>query len=78
MSRSIGTTLLRCCSKHEKYGAHPRRVWGPLGVMIRIHSKFERYQNIKDDPSSMLFDENAMDTLRDLLGYCILGYIMVK
>jgi hypothetical protein len=62
--------------KHKKYGAHPLRVWGELGVIIRIHSKFERYQNIKDDPSQSVVDEGAIDTLRDILGYCVLGFLM--
>ena len=64
--------------KHQKYGAHPLRVWGPLGIIIRIHSKFERYQNIKDDPNALLLDEGAIDTIQDILGYCILGYLMCK
>jgi hypothetical protein len=64
--------------KHQRYGAHPLRVWGALGIIIRIHSKFERFQNLKENPEMLLLDEGLLDTLRDILGYTILGYIMVK
>ena len=56
--------------KHSKYGAEPLTNWGAVGVAIRIDSKFERYKNLhgKDDE----------DTLMDMLGYCVLGFIMTK
>lgn len=64
--------------KHRRYGAHPLRVFGTIGVIIRIYSKFERYRNIKDDPSAILTDEGPMDTLHDILGYCVLGYLLCE
>lgn len=61
--------------KHKRYGAHPLRVWGPMGVVIRIHSKYERFENIREDPSGMLLDEGTLDTVHDILGYSVLGYL---
>lgn len=61
--------------KHKRYGATPILAWGPIGVMVRIHSKFERFMNLAEyqgldtDP-----DESIIDTLKDILGYSILGY----
>src|SRR4051812_10123197 len=34
--------------KHAMYGEKPITDWGSLGVTIRIHSKWERYLNLKD------------------------------
>jgi hypothetical protein len=77
-------------TKHERYGATPLTKWGPLGIVIRIDSKLERYLNMRSNPPMLEdqgpniqlareeHDESMEDTLRDILGYCILGYILMN
>lgn len=57
--------------KHKLYGAGPLTEWGPLGIMIRIHSKIGRYANVR---GTTVAHESALDTLVDILGYCVLGH----
>lgn len=59
--------------KHKRYGARPIRAWGSIGIMIRIHSKWERYLNLREQPELDGGDESMIDTLRDILGYCVIG-----
>lgn len=59
--------------KHKRYGALPIRSWGPLGVMIRIDSKLQRYINLTNDPAIDQGDESVVDTMTDILGYAVLG-----
>ena len=60
--------------KHKKYGAKPIREWGPLGVIIRISSKLNRYINMHEAPGQAKPDDE--DTLADILGYCVLGLLL--
>lgn len=65
--------------KHKLYGAEPLVRWGSIGIMIRIDSKLHRYTNlILDHYPSNPNDESIQDTLLDILGYCVLGYIMTN
>jgi hypothetical protein len=61
--------------KHARYGDAPLRKWGEKGIIVRIDSKFERYKNITatNDKGG---DEPAFETMQDILGYAILGYLM--
>jgi hypothetical protein len=61
--------------KHRAYGAEPLRAWGPLGIVIRIDSKLRRYKNLTEHPE---FVAEKEDTLLDILGYCVLGYLLAK
>lgn len=71
--------------KHRLYGARPIRLWGPVGVCIRIDSKWSRYANIISlqqqagmSPLGPMAGETARDTLTDILGYCVLGLRLVN
>lgn len=65
--------------KHHDYGAEPLLRWGALGVFIRIDSKLRRFLNLqKMDDLAAVRTETLEDTTRDILGYCILGVIMLK
>lgn len=72
-------------SKHKAYGAAPLMKWGPLGVLIRMDSKWERYLNLcnqqnAESQTGKQFvggggpEEPIEDTLKDILGYCVLGF----
>lgn len=70
---SFATLLL---SKHERYGAAPLRAWGALGIVIRLHSKYERYRTVVNNTSQS--EEPAWDTLVDMMGYAVLGDCLVQ
>jgi hypothetical protein len=60
-------------AKHNKYGGQPLRSWGPLGVIIRIDSKFQRYTHLTSTQQS-----DTEDTIIDIIGYAVLGYRLVN
>jgi len=65
--------------KHRLYGAECLTAWGETGILIRLDSKLHRFVHILNnrvDTSST--DESLVDTLQDMLGYCILGVLMCE
>lgn len=62
-------------SKHELYTDKPIRAWNELGVVIRIDSKFERFNAIGN---RVIHAESSYDTMLDILGYCVLGTLLVR
>lgn len=66
-------------NKHAAYGAEPLTAWGPLGIFIRIDSKMRRYENLTAFPSTASsLIETVQDTLADVVGYAVLGYILTS
>jgi hypothetical protein len=63
--------------KSNAYGDQPIRRWGAMGVIIRIDSKVLRYINLIGNPDTPQGDEPTADTLRDIVGYAVLGYRLV-
>jgi len=55
-------------------------VWKELGILIRLNSKVARLKHITSStPETInLNDESVEDTLKDSLGYCILGYTLCQ
>lgn len=71
--------------KHEHYGPEALTRWGAIGVLIRIDSKLQRARHLKIMVTEDLIkgtekidDESFDDTMMDMVGYCILAYIMVN
>jgi len=63
--------------KHKKYGLKPLLMWEELGIAIRLSSKIARLVNITNNLQGVdLGDETVEDTLKDVLGYCILGHLL--
>ncbi len=63
--------------KHKKYGAKPLLVWRELGILVRLQSKVGRLVNITSEGEKFdLKDETVEDTLKDMLGYCVLGCLL--
>ena len=58
--------------KHRKYGEMPILESGRLGIVLRTLSKINRFINLYELDDHNEVDEE--DTLKDILGYCILGY----
>lgn len=59
--------------KGQDYGPEPIRRWGPLGVLIRIDSKFQRYLNLTETATLTHNFEPVEDTIIDMIGYSVLG-----
>lgn len=72
--RSTFLSLMK--TKSDAYGDGPIRSWGHLGIVIRIDSKFQRYMNLVKNPHTNPGDEQTIDTLQDIIGYCVLGYLL--
>jgi len=64
--------------KHFRYKADPLLRWEELGILIRMDSKLARLTNIIEDTSLATEDEPPEKTAEDILGYCILGYLLNK
>lgn len=64
--------------KHLRYKAGPLFRWKELGILIRLDSKLARLINITEDKGLGTEDEPAEKTAEDILGYCILGYLLNK
>jgi len=64
-------------AKHKAYGDQAIRKWWPAGVILRIDAKIERYKTISSGKSGEN-DEPLRDTLRDIVGYCVLGLRLLK
>jgi len=62
--------------KHKAYGMEPLVAWRELGILVRLTSKVGRIHTIKGDEAIDLGDESMQDTLKDSLGYCILGFLL--
>lgn len=59
--------------KHQAYGPGPIVKWGWYGLMIRLDTKVERYYNLIENPQADPGDESIDDTVKDILGYCVVG-----
>lgn len=64
--------------KHFRYKADPLLRWEELGILIRMDSKLARLINLTEDTSLATEDEPPEKTAEDILGYCILGYLLNK
>lgn len=47
-----------------------RDQYGPVGFYVRIADKLARIEQVDDNGA--LVDETAIDTLKDMIGYCTL------
>lgn len=65
-------------SKHVRYRLKPLLVWGELGVLIRLQSKVGRLVNITSNINLESKEEPPEKTVEDILGYCVLGYLLTK
>src|SRR5690606_34703217 len=63
-------------SKHKRYGPFAITRWGIPGLIIRLDSKYQRAKNLFEQPTlDTATDESVFDTITDIVGYCVLGYI---
>jgi hypothetical protein len=65
-------------SKHIAYGDSGLIKWGHAGMFMRIGSKVDRFENLSKNPSTNNLNESIVDTLTDIVGYCVLGSAMLE
>lgn len=63
--------------KNAMYGPVNLRWHGQLGIVVRISDKAARLQQLRTAPPTSTTYEAIIDTLRDLVGYCTLGSMML-
>lgn len=61
-------------SKQRDYGKDAITRFGRKGLMVRLHDKIARLQNL-DGGGRQPNNESVSDTLMDIVGYCALGII---
>lgn len=64
--------------KHFRYKADPLLRWEEFGILIRMDSKLARLINVMEDTGLATEDEPPEKTAEDILGYCVLGYLLNK
>lgn len=65
--------------KHQLYGIGPLLSWKQLGILMRLNSKVDRFTNLTQSELGLCYgDESVNDTLKDCLGYCVLGILLCR
>jgi len=61
-------------SKMEDYGHNNIQRFGLDGLIVRIHDKIARLENLTERDSGSPNHESINDTFTDIVGYCIIGW----
>jgi hypothetical protein len=62
-------------SKQHDYGHGNITAFGLRGVLVRLSDKIERLNNLKSKKSKAQ-NESLLDTLRDIVGYCVIALML--
>ena len=62
-------------SKQHDYGHRNITAFGLKGVLVRLSDKIERLNNLKNKKSKAK-NESLLDTLRDIVGYCVIALML--
>ena len=62
-------------SKQHDYGHNNITAFGLKGVLVRLSDKIERLNNLKNKKSKAK-NESLLDTLRDIVGYCVIALML--
>jgi len=62
-------------SKQHDYGHGNITAFGLKGVLVRLSDKIERLNNLKSKKSKAQ-NESLLDTLRDIVGYCVIALML--
>lgn len=64
-------------AKNSNYGDN-LMYFGLRGVLIRLHDKYKRLENLVMRAEQDLVGESVEDTLRDLAGYCMVSLAHIR
>ena len=67
--------LILC--KNRDYGGS-WSIQGIAGVLVRLSDKFFRIKHLSDGAEALVSGEKIEDTLRDAIGYCLLGLVYLR
>lgn len=67
-------------TKQEMYGPANLQIYAEMGIVIRISDKISRLQTLHNGQGDggTRYADNYQDTLMDIVGYSILGLIMLS
>jgi len=73
----VVTTVIR---KQRDYGHNNIAKFGITGLVIRVHDKVARSENLllKDNYSNAVENESLYDTLMDIVGYSIIAFMWLN
>jgi hypothetical protein len=63
--------------KNRDYGGS-WSIQGIAGVLVRLSDKFFRVKHLTDGAEALVAEERVDDTLRDAIGYCLLGLVYLR
>lgn len=61
--------------KNTDYGesyTETRDEFGPTAFILRLNDKYNRLKKLTKEETALVNDESIEDTIRDIIGYCIL------
>ena len=66
--------------KQHDYGPENILRFGVQGLLVRLHDKVARLENrlSKRDGKNAVNGEGVIDTLKDIVGYCVIGMLLVR
>lgn len=73
-SWDLETVFQTLCSKQHDYGHENINKFGLFGIIVRLSDKIERYANLKNKKAQ---NESVHDTLLDIVGYCVVGLMLI-
>lgn len=66
------------CRKQHDYGHHNIARFGHRGLVVRVHDKVARIENILRQPFHKVGNEPLQDSFDDVLGYSIIGVMLCE
>lgn len=63
------------CSKQHDYGHGNINKFGMAGIIVRLSDKVERLKNLRTRGLTPEIKESEIDTLLDIVGYCVIGHM---
>src|SRR5690606_8873155 len=64
--------------KNRAYGSKNIEMTGVQGVAVRVMDKASRLLNLANAPTIETGDESIRDTFRDLMGYGLIGQMLLE
>lgn len=63
------------CRKQHDYGHGNINKFGMAGIIVRLSDKVERLKNLRSHGLNPEIKESEIDTLLDIVGYCVIGHM---
>lgn len=70
---SVKTVHNLVCKKQHDYGPENIRRFGRQGLLVRVHDKVARLENLYGSGKDPMVNESLHDTVNDIIGYSVIG-----